>query len=586
MVSRGPCCLSPVRTGFCRPWLAFLLLLSGVPVLRAAAPRDELLRFVPPSTGFCLVLQGLRTHWSALRESPFAEQLRKSGLAETVLSMEDRHKLDLAEKKLQLLGLDWTRLRDDLLGEALVFAFRPGPPGKAEQDQGLFLLRVQNAQTLADLIERFNDAQKKAGMLKELQECEHNGIKYFRRTSTRDVAFYLVRGPILLLTSQEEMLQQALDQERTLPPEAEPPLTRQLKELSADRALLALWVNPRALDAAMTARATQLPPAETAAVSTVAAWWKAVEGVVLSLQLDRDLSLSLALRARTEQLPPVARTFLAQAGQPSDLARLFPDDALLTVTGRLDLAALLGTIGEFLSPKGRQTLQGDLNRTLGATLGRNFVKEILPFLGPDLGLCVTAPAEQDRSWLPQGLLALRVGEGNPAARADQAAFTVVQMLAHIAIFAHNAQRPEHPIELKTRLVGKQEIRYIAGNGVFPPGVQPAFALQNGYLVLASSPDLIQRFGQPQPGNPPARGPGQPILRISFKAWRTYLQQRRSDLVEAMTANKELARPEASRKLDGLVEWLQMLDRLELRQQTGKGQLILTLTLQPSLALRK
>jgi hypothetical protein len=563
-----------------------VLVLGGVPVLRAATPRDELLRFVPENTAFCLVFQDLRTRWADLRNSPFAEQFRQSGLPGVPLSEEDRLKLDRFEKHLEKVGLDWARLRDDILGDALVLAFRPGPPGQPQQDKGLFLLRAQNAQALTDLITRFNDSQKKADVLKDLQELEYNGVKYVRRVSNRDTTYYLQRGPILLLTSQEEMIKQALDQDRALAQDAEPPLTRHLKQLSADRALLALWVNPRAFDAAVKGRVTQVPPSEVPAATTVATCWKSVEGIVLSLHLDRDVELVLGLRARTGQLPTPTRHFLAQASQPCELWRLFHDDSLLALNGRLDFPALLDTIGELLSPKTRQTLHGDLNNTLGATLGRNFVKDVLPYLGPDLGLCVTAPAKQAKGWVPHLLLALRVAKGDPVAPADQAALSVVQLLAQVAIFAHNSQRPSQLLELKKRTVDKGEIRFVSGDGVFPPGVQPAFALHGGYLVLASSPDIIERFAQPQPGNAAAPEKGIPLLRISFQAWRTYLKERRAELIEVMTANKELTPEEAGKRLDGLVESLRLLDRLELRQRTSKDQVVFTLSLQPSLPLKK
>jgi len=558
------------------------LLGSSVSALRAATPRDDLLRFVPGNTAFCLVFQDLRTHWAALQASPFAEQMRQAPLTIISLGQDDKKKLDRLEALLQQkLGLTWAQLRDDILGESVIFAFRPGPPGKPDQDQGLILIRAQNAQTLANLITQFNDSQKKENILKELQEREYRGIKYLCRVSTRDTTYYLLRGPVLVLSGQEKLFQQALEQDLALAEGAEPPLTGQLKQLGADRALLALWLNPREFDTAVNARSQTAPPAEAAAARTFATCWKSIEGLVLSLQVDRDVALVLAVRARLEQMPEPVRRFLTQAARPSDLWRLFPEDSLLAIAGRVDLAALLDTVGEFLAPESRQALHSGLNRTLGAALGRNFVKDILPNLGPDLGLCLTAPADPKKTWTPQTLLALRVAQGDPQAPADQAVLSVVQFLARGAVVAHNWQQPGQPIELTE----KREISYLSGSGVFPPGVQPAFALRSGYLVLASAPDIIQRFAQPQPGNLPAPEKGTPLLRISFKAWRTYLQDCRPGLIEAMAGSKE-TRDEAGKRLDSLIESLQLLDRLELRQQTSKDQVVLTLSLQPSKPLKK
>ena len=38
---------------------------------------------------------------------------------------------------------------------------------------------------------------------------------------------------------------------------------------------------------------------------------------------------------------------------------------------------------------------------------------------------------------------------------------------------------------------RTEVRYLAGEGAFPPGVQPAYALKDGYLVFASSPEAVR-----------------------------------------------------------------------------------------------
>ncbi len=573
-------CLSVVRRGWSRVWLAFLLLLgSGFATLQAATPRDELLRFVPPDTAFCLVFQDLRTHWASLRASPFAEQFRQSPLTVAALRSEDWQKFNKTEKAMkEQLGLDWVKLRDDILGESLVLAYRPGPPGKPEQEQGLFLLRSARADSLGELVQRFNASQKQSGALKELQERQHNGNKYFRRVEQKreklETTYYHLRGPILLMTAQEDMLKRALDQERDQPPDAEPPLTGQLKQMGAAGAMLALWLNPRAFDVAVADRARQAPPAEAQAAGAVADCWKALDGVVLSLHLERDLSLVLALRGKLEQLPEPARRLLTQAGRPSTLGRLFPEDALLALVGRLDLAALL----DLLPPKSRQAVQEVLNRTVGVFLGRNFVKDILPNLGPDMGFCLTAPAGQDKAWTPQVLLALRVGPGDPQAPADKALLSAMEMLTRF-IAALNPYK----IEQKTLAADRLEITFLSGEGVFPPGVQPAFALHSGYLVLASSPAVIRRFGQPQPGNLPADRDA-PLLRISFKAWQAYLTTHRVKLVQAMTS-KEVSAEEAGKRLDGMIEGLRLFERLELRQQTSKDQVLLTLSLQPNRPLK-
>src|SRR5262249_853361 len=148
----------------------------------------------------------------------------------------------------------WRQLRDDILGEAVVFAYRGGPPGKPEQEEGLVLGRARDPGRLADLIERLNQGQKAGGDLKALAEREDDRLQYLRRVEQKEQNFYYLRGPVLVFSGQEALLRRAVDQERKAPAGRESPLGRRRRELGADRALVALLLNPRALDAAMEAQ--------------------------------------------------------------------------------------------------------------------------------------------------------------------------------------------------------------------------------------------------------------------------------------------------------------------------------------------
>src|SRR5207244_3829581 len=118
-----------------------------------------------------------------------------------------------------------------VLGETLVCAYRPGPPGKPEEEQGLFLLRARNEKTLAGLLQKINEVQKKTGELKDLRECEHRGVKYLCREEPKRNTYYLLRGPMLLFTSQEAFLRQAIDRDLDEPVRAIPPFARRLREM-------------------------------------------------------------------------------------------------------------------------------------------------------------------------------------------------------------------------------------------------------------------------------------------------------------------------------------------------------------------
>src|SRR6266542_4302428 len=168
---------SPVGVLLAALWLGTCQPASAAP----PAPTEELLRFVPADVTFCFVLRDLRGHAAALRASPLVKQLRDS-VGPALKGTPEWQQLEKANTFVEkLLGLSPERLRDEILGDAVVLAYRAGPPGKPQQEQGLLLVRAREAKTLAALVDRVNQVHKESGELKKLEEREHNGVKYFRR---------------------------------------------------------------------------------------------------------------------------------------------------------------------------------------------------------------------------------------------------------------------------------------------------------------------------------------------------------------------------------------------------------------------
>src|SRR5208283_5027040 len=98
----------------------------------------------------------------------------------------------------------------------------------------------------------------------------------------------------------------------------------------------------------------------------------------------------------------------------------------------------------------RQQLDNALEQHVGGPVDKDFRKEILPALGPDMGFCLLAPPATQKAWTPQGLLALRVGPG-PAEngeRVDQAVFDLGTFYARLALMSHNTSGKD-PIRLKS-----------------------------------------------------------------------------------------------------------------------------------------
>jgi len=550
---------------------------AGPPASNAREPRDQVLRFVPADVGFCLVVQDLRQHLEDLAGSPFYQKWLKSPHGAALASAPEWKQLQSLDQRLMRdLGVGLVGLRNDVFGETLVCAYRPGPPGKPEEEQGLFLLRARNEKLLADLLQKINEVQKKTGELKDLRKCEHRGVKYLCREEPARKTYYLLRGPVLLFTAQEAFLRQAIDRDLDEPAGAIPPLSRRLREMRLDDALLALVINPRAWDAELLTKAAD-PGAKT-----FAACWKALDGVALAVHLDREVRFSLTVKAKTGDLPASIKRFLTSATSPSATWTEFPENALVAAGGRLDLPALYEVLGLFMSKTSQREMEAKLDRTLGVLLGRSVVKEVLPALGPDWGLCVTAPATDSKQWMPGVVFAVRVDEGNGSDPVDQAILLAVLNRVQLVILNYNILNPEQPLALRTQTLDRVRVRSVQGS-IFPVGVQPAFALKTGFLILASAPAEILRFK----ASTTAAGAGpMPLVRVSVKDWRAYLKDRREPLATALANRDGIKKNQALAKIDELRQGLELIDRVELRQQAWGGMVSFTLAIQPSAALQK
>jgi hypothetical protein len=554
----------------------------------AASPRAELLRLVPEDVGFCLILEDLGGHGTALANSPFVDQFRASSLGTKIRNAPETQKLTELEKFIQRsLDLSAGQLRDDILGDALALAYRPGPSDKPDEEEGLFLIRARDATLLARLVERINILQKETGDLEELEQREYRGRKYYRRVERVGGGYYYLRGPVLAFAPQEGILRQVIDRDRDASMEVEAPVARQLRLLGIEKCLAALWINPRAFDKALQQQAAPRKGAAAGGsrglvLRTLSAHWNALEGIALAVALDNDLTLSLAIRARADELPASTRRLVLAAAQPSEVWQSFPDNALLTMGGRLDLPALVEILTEFLADDARKSLRAVVEGTVEAILGKDIVKELLPKLGPDWGLCVLAPPAGEKGWVPEVIAALRVhhGVGEPA---ELSVWSALDALATVAVFHHNRGQPG-PLSLKSALQEKTEVKYLANREAFPPGLEPAFARKGGYLLLASAPEAIRRYRNAS-NTIALPGGDVPLINLSVRGWCQFLNERREPLLECVAAKNRISKEEASQRLDPLLVALQLFDRVELTQRTSPGLVTLSLRVRTAKPLR-
>jgi hypothetical protein len=578
------------KTGPCRWACTIALILAALAQAEpglAAPPRDETLRLVPQDVSFCLVMQDLRGHSDALLASPFAQKLTNSPFGKRLFSAPEWQKLAEVNNLLeQHLDISWVELRDEILGDIFVFAYRPGPPDRPQDEQGLFLVRARNEKRLAQLLDRLNKVQLESGDVTKLEELKYKRKTYYHRVEKKGENYYYLRGPVLAFATKEEILRQVMDLDQEAVATGEPLVARELRRLGADKDLAALWINPRAFEPELQRKAEAARGNDASVLRSLLAYWKAVDGIVFTLALHKDdAEFSFTLGVKEDQLLPGGRRFFTGAVKPSKLWSRFPDNALLAVAGQVDVVGLVEMVSEFLPEEARKGIREAVESGAGAALGQDVAKDVLPNLGPDWGFCILAPPAKEKAWFPHMVGALRVRPGQTKPPVDQVLLNAVNSFVTVAVYGYNQEHRDSPLYRRETEQGSVQIKYLTNDKQFPPGLQPAYALKDGYLVFASSPEAIGRFAENKAAAP--LGSEIPLLRLSLRDWRQYLIDRQQALAAYSAERNRISQKEANQRLSNLIEGLELFDRVEMSQRTARpGQITLVLRVRTMLPLRK
>jgi hypothetical protein len=355
------------------------------------------------------------------------------------------------------------------------------------------------------------------------------------------------------------MLKEAIERDVGKAAEASPWPDR-FHRAGSEKALLTLGINPRAFD--------PFPkPAKGDKASGFAGLWRALDGIFLTLGTDPGIELRLALQGRPDDMPVWARNLFTETPPPSVLWRRFPQPAVFTFAARTDFANLVTQALAALPEADRKKLTEGLQTQLDLITRLDFFKDILPNLGPDWGLCVLPP--KDSGSVPQVIAALAVKPGTGPEPVDETLFKGTQLLAGLAVAEYNRNNPANPIRVDTIKQGKVIVKALTQDKLFPAGFRPCVAVKDGFLLFASSPEAIARFGAHEA---PAVADGEtPLLRLSPPELVQVLKARRTQVLADLRQKKQLSAADAERTLDGLLELLDLFESVTVSQRSEPGQ---------------
>ncbi len=546
-----------------RRLVVLVALALGVPAF-AADPVAPLKPLVPPDAAVVFVVRNLGPQLKALGESPMAAWLSTSPLVKQFLDPKEAEKLVAVRDFVTAqLGVTADELRDDIFGEAVVFAFQPGDPGKPETDTGTMLVRPRDPAALERLVGRVTKFQQAAGEVTAVRPAEHAGLPYtVREKASKGREFYAFHRGLFVLTNREATLHAVLTK---LASPGDGPLPRWLAADDGRSPLVALF-NPRALDASWAARTANGPDASDKAYhKQLGKVWAALDGLALSAAAGENLTLRVALDVDDARLPPEWQRLLTPPANPSP-GVVAPADALVAVHGDFNLRTLLDVASPFL-PDAGTALRKQLDEAVGPAVGRDDLPILIDQLGPEVALWVRPSATAATL---EAALAVRLGP--TAADAKRLAPPLRQgldTLAHLWRIDHNRKHADQ-VTLRPSADG-----LTAENPRgFPAGFAPSYrvAAEFGYAVVTSRPDVRVV--------PSTRAvENRPLLRVSLSDCHAYLRDHRVTVAKFLAGYEGRPVAEIERELGNLLPVLEAGKSVEVRVSRERNRVALTATVE-------
>ena len=469
----------------------------------SAAPRDEALRLAPPDFALVAVVQNFRDHSTTLLESPFAEWVPTTALGKQILGAPLDGLRDQFAPILAALGITPKEFFHEIVGDAVVFAYTPAPPGNPKGERSVILVRPRKPELLERVVGRVNELQLQSKELKAVAEHKHAGGGYFERQKPGGPSdFYCFRDGVFVFSEAEAEIKAAIDRDLNAPRDKSPEPVARMARLGVADAAGVILVNPRALDAELATKVKGAKLGERLILSRLAEVWSATEAAAVYLSLDTGAELGLSVRFHAGKLPAGAKGWLVGERVPSALWQSIPDDAMLAVAGRLKVKPLLDLLSLVNAAEGKPTAREQIAEALGPIVGKDKLPLVLDALGPDFAAWVVPPAAGARNALPTVVGAVKVqADGEKGASASKALVQSLEFGFQTARIAYNA-RHDDQIELREEKDGDVVIKSLTGEA-FPAGFRPCFAMKGGYLLVSTHPDAIRSFmaptAEPKPG---------------------------------------------------------------------------------------
>ena len=389
--------------------LVILAVTAGVLVRGAAAQQPgrgtrELLKLIPPDSGVVLAVDDLRGQARELFSSKLAAEFQELPAVKAWFASEKYEQLETARDQIEgMLQAKLTDIRDQVLGDAVVFAVRLPTPGAgpidSSQASGLLVLKARDPALLKKLIDLINTIQQNNGELASIDDHKQGKTSYFVRkfppgADRKADAYVNFPDGTFAISNSEEVIRQLIDRKaREGATDAAPGVAGKFDALACrlpERALARLFVDARFAENLLEKAPGDRSRGRALLERYVAAHEFAGAALVVC---EEHPALKIAEVFQPDRFREFLGSWKLRALPTAQELDRLPATTLLVGSLRMDFQWLLQTVRGALSDREKKIAANVEAVAQGLLLGQDLQTRILPVLGPRVIILADAPAD-------------------------------------------------------------------------------------------------------------------------------------------------------------------------------------------------